>query len=210
MPDIVTALRAAINDWDRNMKEESMQTQQTQPTQTTQQPKPPYRTPQGHPPRFAVTNNASRLTFEFVRDNPGLTTAEIAARMVERGFKEGSVTSLLSQMVRVRMIRKDENKCLYTNISEYVPINPNKITRKPKPKAKPQSTHALKLEVQKAAAPVAKTVDKPVEQAQGLTKPLFDINPKMTQEEFANEILNKVSIFGARVLYDRLRTVFEK
>ena len=68
-----------------------------------------------------VTNNVSRTTFNYIRDNAGVTRAEATIALEHAGFNSGSVTSLIGQMLKNRLIRK-ENDGLYANQKEYTPL----------------------------------------------------------------------------------------
>lgn len=68
-----------------------------------------------------VTNNVSRTTFNYIRDNAGVTRAEATIALEHAGFNSGSVTSLIGQMLKNRLIR-NENDGLYANQKEYTPL----------------------------------------------------------------------------------------
>jgi hypothetical protein len=79
---------------------------------------------------FGVSNNASRTTFNFVRDNPGLRVGELTKRLVSQGFKDTTVSSLAYQMVTAGMLRKDDNTGgFHAIVPEFIPYNINKIRR---------------------------------------------------------------------------------
>jgi hypothetical protein len=44
------------------------------------------------------------VTFEYVRDNPGKNRVEVAKALEKQGYKPGSVSSLLGQMVKNTVI----------------------------------------------------------------------------------------------------------
>ena len=68
-----------------------------------------------------VTNNVSRTTFNYIRDNAGITRAEAIIALEHAGFNSNSVTSLIGQMLKNRLIR-DENGGLHANQKEYTPL----------------------------------------------------------------------------------------
>ena len=68
-----------------------------------------------------VTSNVSRTTFNYIRDNVGVTRADATVALEGAGFHPGSVTSLIGQMLKNRLIR-NENGCLYANQKEYTPL----------------------------------------------------------------------------------------
>ena len=76
---------------------------------------------------FQPTNNASRDTFNYVRDNPGLRIAAIKNGLSHH--KESTVTTLVYQMVVAGLFRKDESGAFYPLVPEFVPFSINKIRR---------------------------------------------------------------------------------
>ena len=87
---------------------------------------------------FKPTNNASRATFHFIRDNPNLTQKQLAFELGARGFKETTVSSLITQFVRSGYVQRVDGK-LTALIQEYQPVKaqPTKkkvvtIARRPK------------------------------------------------------------------------------
>lgn len=119
MPDIKTALQRALAKTATDWAADDMAHQKIQSTQE----KSMAQTPEKKDKR--ITNNVSRDTFYCVKDNPGKTATEITLLLVGRGHKLSSVTSLLSQMVRARMIMEDDRGGLTAVLKEYTPIQIN-------------------------------------------------------------------------------------
>jgi len=108
------ALNNTLNEWDADEQK------QIKGEVMTAQPK--------H--LFGVTNNASRETFYFIKDNPNLGIADIKAGMVARGFKESTVSSLAYQMVVAGLCAKSNIDHTFIAIAdEFTPFNVNKIRR---------------------------------------------------------------------------------
>ena len=169
MPDIASALQKALSDWE--------------PT-----PTPTPATPTDKP-YFTVTNNVTRVTFDYVRDNPGKTRKEVAVALEKQGFKPSSVTSLLGQMVKQGLFRESAN-LLYVTTGEYTPLKSSK-----KMKAleeKPQAPQRKIVTITRRAAPEAEPTPAP------------QINAAWDAET----LLNNLSIKQARALYDELRKIF--
>lgn len=102
---------------------------------------------------FHVTNNVTRTTFNAVRDNPNKTTQEITDILVNQGFKRNSVTSILSQLKRARLIRSEANGTLVANFPEFTKLSfPRKLTKR-KVKAKKATRKAVTPPVQDTATP---------------------------------------------------------
>ena len=115
-----------------------------------------WNTPEAQPATkayFTVTNNVTRATFDYIRDNPGKTRKEIAVVLEAKGFKTSSVTSLLGQMVKQGMVRESTG-LLYVTTGEYTPLKSSKamqakvvpIVRKPKAEPTPQINAAWDAE----------------------------------------------------------------
>jgi hypothetical protein len=182
MPDIASALRKAMSEWD------------TEPTTTTTEPVQ-VTTPKEITMQAQVSPNASRSTFEFIRDNPGLTMDAVVAALTERGFKPHTVSSLVYQMLKVRLVVADANGKFTAVVREYVPIQTS-IRRKAK--AKPVAAAPV------VAAP-APTPRKHIELVNTRTGEI--INPR--KEEWTVEsVVDKLNVRQAMAVYDELRKIF--
>ena len=169
MPDIASALQKALSDWE--------------PTST---PTPATPTTK---PYFSVTNNVTRVTFDYVRDNPGKTRKEVALALEKQGYKTSSVTSLLGQMVKQGLFRESTG-LLYVTTGEYTPL---KSSKKMKAVAeKPPAPQRKVVTITRRAAPEAEPTPAP------------QINAAWDAET----LLNNLSIKQARALYDELRKIF--
>ena len=125
MPDLQTALTTAIkhqvltttiNEWD----EEEQQTMQAQP-----QAQPPIMQTQTQingNSKLTLTGNLSKDIFVYIRDNPGCLRADIRKVFIEAGFKEASIGSLVSQMVRNKMVSINEVGNLEAKRVYYKPL----------------------------------------------------------------------------------------
>lgn len=183
MPDIQTALQSALKQWE----EPKEQTVRTQPTQTSE-PKP----------YFTVTNNVSRVTFDYVQTNPGLSNREICTALAAQGFKHTSVSSLLSQMVLAKLLKRDDFGRYLACVPEYKAFSTYTL-RKAQSKTKPRNllkkpvaqTRAMKNYLPKKEAPA------PV-QAQ----------PEVKICNSVDDLLNTLTVIQARELFDRLKKMF--
>ena len=167
MPDIATALQKALNDWEP-------------PVDTPPAPAPAK-------PYFTVTNNVTRVTFEYVRDNPGKNRVEVAKALEKQGYKSGSVSSLLGQMIKQGMMRESAH-LLYATINEYTPIKGSKAMKALA--AKPQEQQRKIVTITRKAAPKVEPT------------------PQINSAWDAEVLLNNLSIKQARALYDELRKIF--
>jgi DNA-binding IclR family transcriptional regulator len=180
MTDIKTALSQALTEWD-----EYIETTPAPENQVQNQSKDNL---------FKTTNNVTRATFNTVRDNPGYIRKEVLALLDDQGYKQSSTHSILSQMIKQRLVRMEEDGKLYANFKEYVPLSSTskgkaKHVKKAKPKAAPAP--APKPEVKAAPQPQA-TQDKQ-------ERRIMDIE----------EWLSEVPLMQARLVYMRLKFIFE-
>jgi predicted SPOUT superfamily RNA methylase MTH1 len=169
MPDIKTALEKALNDWE---------------------PPVPIPPPAPAKPYFTVTNNVTRVTFDYVRDNPGKTRIEVAKALEKMGYKPGSVSSLLGQMIKQGMMRESAH-LLYVTINEYTPIKGSKVLKAMAAKPQEQQRKVVKLVNTRTGEVLNPT-------------PAPQINAAWDAET----LLNNLSIKQARALYDELRKIF--
>jgi hypothetical protein len=196
MPDIKTALENALKKTATAWAADDEPHQQMQPQQekamTAQAPiKEDKR----------IKNNVSRATFYFVRDNPGLTRDQAIARLVAQGHKAASVPTLMSQMVRARLIMEDEMGGLSAVVREYEPLS--SLKKKIKPRASTEKAERKQITiVSKAtgevlnAKPVPVPVPVPVAEA---------VVPTM---QTAESVLASMSVAEAHKLWTALNKMF--
>ena len=185
MPDLRTALETALSkaqptptipaEWDDETTNATITEVSTMQTQQT--------TPRVY---FQTTNNVTRVTFNYVRDNPGLTRIAVAQALEKQGFKKASTTSLLGQMVKQGHMREVLGG-LYTNQSEYTPLKSAKVfANKLAKEAKFQQP-----KVEKKVARVAST--------NTLLADVFD----------AEKFVDGMTLKQAKAVYDVLSKIFK-
>ena len=86
--------------------------------------------------RFGVTNNVTRSTFNYVRDNPGCTRKSAIEALDAQGFKQASTTSLLSIMTKQRLLREMDDGQMFANVAEYKPLGQSQKKKYSKAKTK--------------------------------------------------------------------------
>jgi hypothetical protein len=106
MPDIKTALSGILSEWELDNQQQEKQVK--------------------HLPHFKVTNNVTRATFDFVKNNPHKSRKTICAALEKDGYKPTSVDSLLTQFVKHGLCVRDANSNYTTAVSEYTPIKVRK------------------------------------------------------------------------------------
>ena len=170
MPDLKTEMTKVIEAWNNE-----------EPTITSSAPpKPDHR----------ITNNVSRITFNLVRDSPGITRQNAVTRLTASGYKESSVTSLLTQYVRGGLVRADGDK-LYATRAEYsTTYQKSRVKTKPRAKAK---TKEVAAKPEPIAAPT------PAKPAVFISRHV-DFDPK--------RMIGTLSVYHARELYNELKEMF--
>jgi uncharacterized membrane protein YvbJ len=177
MTDIKTALSNAMNEWEEPKDSTGVKSH-----------------------LFKTTNNVTRSTFNAVRDTPGCTRKAILFGLERQGFKLASTTSILSQMIKQRLVREEDDGTLYANFKDYVPL---KATSKPKVKAK------VKAVKDKPKKPYLGTIEAaPQPQAMGITKVQSAWSNKRSVVDM-EEWLSEVPLMQARMVYVRLKEIFE-
>ena len=143
--------------------------------------------PQGRamlPHAFKPTNNVSRETFNYIKENPGVTRTTMGAALEKKGFKRSSVVSLSSQFVQQGMV-KAVNHGLFVTQDEYTPLKAPVKTFKHK-------KQVAKVTAKKIETPIIEPVAQPVIQHDTLVKAM----------------LSRMSIIQAREMYDELKKIF--
>jgi hypothetical protein len=213
MPDIQTALKSALSktlqQWDDD--EEAPPPAPAQPVSTSSQPTQPT---QGIPmtKAFHVTNNVSRATFEYIKDNPGSTRKEIIKALEHQNFSQGSVSSLIAQMVRNKMAHAT-NDLYYADVPEYRPLKSLKAIKKMEgqaPATKRKYTKKdttgigalLRAKIEAAPAPA---------QHEDQTPPIVVTRKgfvSLVRNRTPESIVDNMTVYQARELYLHLKTLF--
>ena len=183
MTILKTALEKAINEW-----EDRKQTQETAKQETAKQ-----EPPQTADTFFKTSNNISRVTFYAVANaNPPKTRKQLTAELVAQGYKEKSVASILSQIIKNKLARLNEDGTVQALVKHYKPL---------------KTTTTLRKQVVMVKKP------KPVEAAP-LPEPDQIKTALSTLEEnqrISNEIdawLDNASLTAACVMWTRLSRIF--
>lgn len=210
MPDIQTALKAALSttlrEWDDDGEEVSPPS--TINTTINNSVSAPSQKPimlNQH----KITNNVSRVTFNYVRDNPGSTRQEIIKELGHQGFGKGSISSLLAQMRRSKMIH-DTNGLWYADIKEYEPIKNANYKKKPKAKLEKKASTGL------GALLKAKLENTPMPSQAALDAAARAMEPAPQRKAFVtlvrtktpHDILKDMTVYQAHELYIHLKQMF--
>jgi hypothetical protein len=198
MPDLQTALTNAINhqvlsttinEWEEEEQQQTMQAQ-VEPqapimqTQSTSNPPP------------VLTGNLSKDVFIYIRENPGCLRADVKKAFVAAGAVEGSIGSLVSQMVRNKLVSLNEVGNLEAIRVRYKPLASG--TRRKEMNKKLGVSRDNERKPSKPTPKVAKP------QAQGIAA----LAPEPTQDTpKGQEAIDKVlglPVREARAVYDAL------
>ena len=209
MPDIQTALKSALSktlqQWDDDGEAPPLQPvsssfpQQTNPTQGIPMAKK----------TFNVTNNISRVTFDYIKNNPGSTRKEIIQALEHQGFAGGSTSSLIAQMRRNNMIH-EKDSFYYADIPEYRPIKSLKAMKKmqapiapPKRKYEKKAVTGigalLREKLENTPTPIVFEQQSPKQRGFMTT---------LVRTRSPEDILKDMTVYQARELYDHLKQMF--
>jgi hypothetical protein len=179
MTDIKTALSQALNEWE---------TPKTEDKRTGKH-------------LFKPTNNVTRATFDLIRANPGITRKETCKLLSTRGYKVSSTASLISAFVRQGQVELTDGK-LFTTSNEYAPLKGGKD----KTKAFKEAVAIIKTKPKK---PYQGPIEaEPQPQATGITKDQ-SVWTNTRRVVDIDEWLSEVPLMQARMVYMRLKEIFE-
>lgn len=147
-----------------------------------------------HPHRFGVTNNVTRTTFNYVRDNPGCTRKQAIDALEAQGFKQASTTSLLSVMIKQRLLREMGDGAMFANVAEYTPLMQSQKKKYAKTKARvPQGQSNPTI-------PVVREEPAPVEKRAQL---IMNRTP-----DDMDKYIDTLNVRQAKVLMQKLKAIF--
>ena len=165
MSDIKTALTGILSEWELDNQQQEKQVK--------------------HIPHFKVTNNVTRATFDYVKNNPRQSCKTICKALEKQGYKAASVGSLLTQFVKNGLCVKDANGNYTTIANEYSPVKASKRLKTNQVIQKAKTTRGQGIA---ALSPQPKYV------------PVTEWN--------VQAVLNDMSIVQARAMYDALKKIF--
>lgn len=175
MPDLQTELSKVISTWEQ-----------------PEAPKPTGKV------LFQPTNNISRETFNYVRDNPGGTRVAAIRALVARGFRANSLSSLFVQFLKQGQMR-ESNGGLYTVGNEYQPLKGAAWMRKHLPSTKPTAKPDAPARVAAKRIVVKRLSVEAPEPPKAVVPPEFN----------AEDFVNGLTLKQAKAVYSELKKVFE-
>jgi hypothetical protein len=157
----------------------------------------------------------TRATFDYLKKNPNLTSAEICADMEKLGYKESSVGSLIAQFAKQGLAERDDRGRYITIVPEYRPLKAKKktLTIVPKP------VEAKRKYERKAVTGIGALLKEKLEntpmpkyvQHRLSTPPDQDERKAfvtLVRSKTPDDILQDMTVFQARELYDYLKKMF--
>ncbi len=164
MPDIKTALSGILSEWELDNQQQEKQVETRQPI-------------------FSVTNNVTRATFDYVKNNPASASGEVSRALALRGYKPSSIGSLLTQFVKNGLCMRDSNSNYTAIANEYTPIKVRKQIKAAQVIQKAKTTRGEGIAAL-SAQPMVKTV--------------WDVET----------VINNIGLKQAHALYRELHTYF--
>ena len=134
-------------------------------------------------PMNTQTTSVSESTFNFIRDNPRIHKKDAIRGLTKLGFNPASTTSLISGMIRQKMVDQNYAGTLVALVPKYVPL---KVMSKPKKTPHKHVRITVKGEDINGIAALAK--------------------PPIAHS--ISNLLDNISVNEARALYLELKTMF--
>ena len=164
---------------------------------------------------FNVTNNISRVTFDYIKNNPGSTRKEIIEALEHQGFVGGSVSSLVAQMRRNQMVH-ETNNAYYADIPEYRPIKSLKALKKMEAPIAPAKRKYEKKAVTGIGALLREKLENtPMPSQDALDSAAYAMGghtPKrmisLVRVKSPEDILKDMTVYQAHDLYRHLKEMF--
>jgi predicted transcriptional regulator len=163
MPDIKSEISRVLDEWELDNQQQEKQVETK--------------------PYFSVTNNVTRATFEYVKNNPVSSSGEVSRALEKQGYKSSSIGSLLTQFIKKGLCTRDAQNRYSVAVPEYVPM---KATKKLKAKQVIEKAKATRGEGIAALSP------------QPAVKLVWDVET----------VINNIGLKQAHALYRELHTYF--
>jgi len=122
MASLNDALKSALDGW---------KSDDANPLNSNEAYDKAYPTPQPKTPMTTQTTSVSESTFNYIRDNPRIHKKDAIRGLTKLGFNPASTTSLISGMIRQKMVDQNYAGTLVAVVPKYVPL---KVMSKPKSK----------------------------------------------------------------------------
>jgi hypothetical protein len=214
MPDIQTAFKTALSKTLQQWDDDSEGTDVPVPSVAKQPVSSSFPVTSNQKPAmknlYNITNNVSRETFNYIKNNPGSKRMEIITALGHRGFGKASVSSLIAQMRKSKMVH-DTDGLWYADVDEYTPIKNNSYKKKKKATPEKKGTTGigalLRQKLEAMPNPSQDAMDAAAYAMTGIA-----VAPKrmvtLVRSQEPDDIIKNLTVFQARDLYDRLKQIF--
>jgi hypothetical protein len=216
MPDIQTAFKTALSKTLQSWDDEG----ETPPSVAKQPVSSSFPVTSNQKPvmknLYNITNNVSRETFRYIKENPGSTRMEIIKALEHQGFGKASVSSLIAQMRRSSMVH-DTNGLWYADVDEYTPIKNTSYKKKKKATPEKKGTTGigalLKAKLENTPMSSQDAMDAAA-RAMGYpdhTPPIVPTRKgfvSIVRNREPQSIIDNMTVYQARELYDHLKKLF--
>ena len=154
---------------------------------------------------FKPTNNVSRATFNYVRDNPGCTRVQATNALSAMGYKLASTASLLSALTRQRQIRTLADGTMHANLTEYAPLKAasSKKAKKAKKVKKVQEIDTADIE--------RRVLNMVIERGEQKTPEPVERRAQLIMHRTADDMdkyIDSLNVRQAKVLMQKLKAIF--
>jgi len=144
---------------------------------------------------FQVTNNLSRATFEHIKYNPAKRTV-ITHELEDKGYNYKSVASVITQMIRQKLVTMDKDGVLHAIVPAYIPLKASGAFKKMQ-KLKAQAKQPVSLPSAAGLAAIAPTPE---------AAPARQLVPVLGWS--TDEILENLDVKQAVAVYKELKKLF--
>jgi NAD(P)H-hydrate repair Nnr-like enzyme with NAD(P)H-hydrate dehydratase domain len=158
---------------------------------------------------YNITNNVSRETFNYIKNNPGSKRMEIITALGHRGFGKASVSSLIAQMRKSGMVH-DTDGLWYADVNEYTPIKNSSYKKKTKAQKKGTTGIGalLKAKLENTPMPIQDAMDAAAYAMGGYTQATPKRIVSLVRSKSPEDILKDMTVYQAHDLYRHLKQMF--
>ena len=185
-------LNTIARNWDREEREHKIRLQSSEGVRAAEE---------SNKGKNLVTNNVSRATFDYVRDNPHKTKVEISNALSAQGYNASSVSTLVGQMLRGDLAVMDEEGRISTMFREYKPIKNGSAIIRMKGKRIKKVANKSGRPSAKAGIAALKVQDAPV--LPKITLPDNSVNHSFD----ADKLLSTLSFADVLVLHKKIKAM---
>jgi hypothetical protein len=213
MPDIQTALKTALSKTLQQWDDDDEGTSVPVPSVAKQPVSSSFPVTSNQKPvmknLYNITNNVSRETFNYIKENPGSKRMEIITALGHRGFGKASVSSLIAQMRKSKMVH-DTDGLWYADVNDYTPIKNSSYKKKTKAQKKGTTGIGalLKAKLENTPMPSQDALDAAAYAMGGYTQAAPKRIVSLVRSKSPEDILKDMTVYQAHDLYRHLKEMF--